>query len=119
MPFFVLMSLFGSFSFAQAPAAPLPNCHAEIEKFCPDAAALPQVMKCLGANETQISDACKQDRDRLVQIYRSGGGRGGGGLGSFGGLSGGLNMFAPPVPILVYGGTLEPESNRPVLKIKD
>lgn len=103
--------LMSALAFAQG-RPPMDSCREDLAKVCAGSKPGPEALRCLGENETKLSDPCKQDLQRLRQIMRSAGGRGGGGLGSFGGISGGLNMFSAPVPILVYGGTLEPE-NRP------
>lgn len=96
-----VLSVFSSGVFAQA------LCPKEAEHLCPGKKDFPEVAQCLLKQKDRLSDQCKQEVERFVQMREEAAARGGGSLAAFGGL----NAMGPPIPILSYETRWSPDLN--------
>lgn len=98
---------------AAAAAIPFASCAPVIAKSCQvnEADGKPlsearEIFGCLRKHETELPLECKTEIERFIQAGRQAAARGGGALGSFGGL----NPLSPPIPIFNFEGRISPEA---------
>lgn len=100
------------FSFLdQASAQPFLSCQVEKNKFCKDQTEFSEVLQCLIKHDADLSNACKQELERMIQARKEASSRGGGALTSFGGP----NAMGPPIPMMSYEGRYMPGEKGPDL----
>jgi hypothetical protein len=75
-------------------------CGPERVRFCDNLKAPADIGSCLLVHQIELSIACKQDLERMIQMRKLAAARGGGALSAFGGL----NAMGPPVPLVAFDG---------------
>jgi hypothetical protein len=85
-------------------------CAEDKRKFCTDKNP-PEIQSCLLEQVKNLSTICKEQVDRVSALRRSTGARGGGGLSSFGGVSGNFGLMPSKQTVLSMGGVFAPEND--------
>lgn len=101
--------LFGLVAHAQSVPL-LPLCEPQIKSLCAVKEGKPlvearEIFACLKKYEAALAPSCKSEIERYVQNSRQASARGGGALGSFGGMT----SLTPPIPIVSYEGRYAPK----------
>lgn len=91
-------------------------CQLEIEKHCPSVTSRKDTLSCLLKYESEVSDKCKQELQRLSKVVEATGARGGGGMASFGGVMGGIGLMPPKKTVIAINGMLAPEGTPTVIE---
>lgn len=86
--------------FAQTEEPSFASCDGQIKEFCPAEKTPGSILKCLLANESQITLQCKEEIKRVARALEQVDEQGGRALSVLGGLS----SQAPPFPVIAYEG---------------
>jgi hypothetical protein len=90
-----------SSAFAQSQKAPpFISCQSEYAKYCSAQTNAAEGLRCLFDHAKDLSQACKTELERLIEVRKQAAMRGGGALSSFGGA----NAAGPPLPLISYDG---------------
>ena len=92
------------------------SCQQELKQYCSSIQKDTERISCLLTLKDKLTNDCQQELQRINEVLKGAGARGGGGLASFGGVMGRFGLLPPTKTVISINGVIAPEGKPTVIE---